>query len=171
MRVYNLQTQTLVKKLVTGMQWVSSMAIHPKGDNVILGSYDRRLAWFDLDLSVRPYKTLRYHSLALRSVAFHPTYPLFASASDDTSIHIFHGMVYNDLMQNPLIVPVKVRRTEVCGGLGPRILIGLLYLLGFLFAPRAYLESARLSLKRCRRAWCFGHLLPSKAAMAFQRRC
>lgn len=29
------------------------------GDNVIVGSYDRRLVWHDLDLSERPYKTLR----------------------------------------------------------------------------------------------------------------
>ena len=29
------------------------------GDNVIVGSYDRRLVWHDLDLSDRPYKTLR----------------------------------------------------------------------------------------------------------------
>lgn len=30
------------------------------GDNVIVGSYDQRLCWFDLDLSVKPYKTLRF---------------------------------------------------------------------------------------------------------------
>ena len=30
------------------------------GDNVIVGSYDCRLCWFDLDLSTRPYRTLRY---------------------------------------------------------------------------------------------------------------
>lgn len=29
------------------------------GDNVICGSYDCRLAWFDLDLSTKPYKMLR----------------------------------------------------------------------------------------------------------------
>ncbi len=104
-----------------------------QGDNLILGSFDRRLSWFDLDLSVRPYKVLRfvccvvppffakwllcsskkifffrYHREALRQVSFHSTYPLFASCSDDATIHIFHGMVYNDLLQNPLIVPVKV---------------------------------------------------------------
>eukprot|EP00985_Skeletonema_marinoi_P035064 scaffold45534_cov168-Skeletonema_marinoi.AAC.1 len=33
-----------------------------------------------------------------------------ASASDDGSIHVFHSMVYSDLMRNPLIVPVKVLR-------------------------------------------------------------
>lgn len=55
---------------------------------------DKRLAWYDLDLSTKPYRALRYHSHALRSVAFHRKYPLFASASDDASVHIFHGMVY-----------------------------------------------------------------------------
>jgi ribosome biogenesis protein ERB1 len=33
-----------------------------------------------------------------------------ASASDDGSVHVFHSMVYADLMRNPLIVPVKVLR-------------------------------------------------------------
>lgn len=55
-RVYNLQTQILIKKLVAGTKWISSLAVHPKGDNVIIGSYDRRLCWFDLDLSVKPFK-------------------------------------------------------------------------------------------------------------------
>lgn len=55
---------------------------------------DKRLAWYDMDLSTKPYRALHYHSAALRCVAYHPTYPLFASASDDATIHIFHGMVY-----------------------------------------------------------------------------
>lgn len=55
---------------------------------------DKRLAWYDLDLSTKPYRALRYHLHGLRSVAFHKKYPLFASASDDASVHIFHGMVY-----------------------------------------------------------------------------
>lgn len=29
------------------------------GDNIICGSYDSKLAWFDLDLSTRPYQLLR----------------------------------------------------------------------------------------------------------------
>eukprot|EP00123_Amoebidium_parasiticum_P012241 comp21214_c0_seq2/m.28850 comp21214_c0_seq2/g.28850 ORF comp21214_c0_seq2/g.28850 comp21214_c0_seq2/m.28850 type:complete len:515 (-) comp21214_c0_seq2:491-2035(-) len=107
-RLYNLTKQELTKKLVTGVKWVSSMDVHPQGDNVIIGSYDKRLCWFDLDLSAKPYKTLRYHKLAVRSVAYHKRYPLFASASDDGKVHIFHGRVFSDLLQNPLIVPVKV---------------------------------------------------------------
>ncbi|KAL2080060.1 hypothetical protein ACEWY4_023853 [Coilia grayii] len=107
-RVYNLIKQELAKKLMANCKWISSMAIHPGGDNMICGSYDSRLTWFDLDLATKPYKVLRHHKKALRGVAYHRSYPLFASASDDGSVIVCHGMVYNDLLQNPLIVPVKV---------------------------------------------------------------
>ncbi|EIW70055.1 hypothetical protein TREMEDRAFT_38717 [Tremella mesenterica DSM 1558] len=109
-RLYDLAGQKLVKTLQSGMRWISSMDVHPGGDNVILGSYDKKLAWFDMDLGDKPYRTLRYHTRALRSVAFHPTLPLFASSSDDGTIHIFHCTVYSDLTQNPLIVPLKILR-------------------------------------------------------------
>lgn len=106
-RVYDLVKQELVKKLLSNSRWISSMAIHPGGDNVLVGTYDRKMLWFDLDLSTKPYQTLRLHGTAVRGVAFHKRYPLFASGSDDCSIIISHGMVYNDLLQNPLIVPLK----------------------------------------------------------------
>lgn len=35
------------------------MDIHPSGDHLIVGGYDKKLFWFDLDLADRPYKTLR----------------------------------------------------------------------------------------------------------------
>lgn len=90
------------------------MDIHPQnGDHLIVGSFDRKLVWFDMDLSVKPYRTLRYHKNSIRHVTFHKRYPLFASCSDDTTLNLFHGMVYSNLMQNPLIVPVKSLR--VCG--------------------------------------------------------
>jgi ribosome biogenesis protein ERB1 len=118
-RIYDLQGQALVKTLQPGHKWISSLDIHPKGDNVIVGGYDKKLAWHDLDLSDRPYKTLRYHSRALRCVAFHSTRPLFLSTSDDGTIQIFHATVYSDLVTNPLIVPLKVLRGhEIREGLG-----------------------------------------------------
>jgi ribosome biogenesis protein ERB1 len=79
-RIYDLQGQSLVKTLQPGSKWISSLDIHPNGeegvsycvcygsvrlnegtigDNVIVGGYDKKLAWHDLDLSDRPYKTLR----------------------------------------------------------------------------------------------------------------
>jgi len=118
-RMYNLAEQKLMRTFTPGTRWISSMDVHPSGDHLIVGGYDRKLCWFDLELSDKPYKILRYHTRALRSVHFHPTYPLFASSSDDGSIQIFHARVYNDLMTNPLIVPLKILRGhQVRDGLG-----------------------------------------------------
>jgi ribosome biogenesis protein ERB1 len=111
-KVYHLVKQVMVKRLLSGCRHISSLDVHVSGDHVVAGSLDRRLVWFDLDLSGTPYKTLKYHERAIRSVGFHPRYPLMASASDDGSVHVFHAMVYSDLMRNPLIVPVKVLRAH-----------------------------------------------------------
>lgn len=126
-RAYDLSRQLLVKILQPGARWISSFDIHPTsssasgGDNIIVGSYDRRLLWHDLDLSQRPYKTLRYHRKAIRAVKFHPSgrYPLFADASDDGSLQIFHGSVTGDMLSNATIVPLKVLRGhKITGELG-----------------------------------------------------
>ncbi|BEI89541.1 uncharacterized protein CcaverHIS019_0209030 [Cutaneotrichosporon cavernicola] len=118
-RVYDLAAQKLVRTLQTGLKWISSLDIHPGGDNLIVGSYDKKLAWFDMDLGTKPFRTLRYHSRALRAVSFHPRLPLFASASDDGTIHVFHATVYADLTKNPLIVPLKILRGHrITDGLG-----------------------------------------------------
>ena len=60
-RIYDLLQQKLLKKLLCPAQWIASMDIHINGNHIICGSYDRRLCWFDLDLSDKPYKTLKYH--------------------------------------------------------------------------------------------------------------
>lgn len=126
-RAYDLSRQLLVKILQPGARWISSFDIHPTsstasgGDNIIVGSYDRRLLWHDLDLSQRPYKTLRYHRKAIRAVKFHPggRYPLFADASDDGSLQIFHGSVTGDMLSNASIVPLKVLKGhKITGELG-----------------------------------------------------
>ena len=108
-RSYDLSKQELLKIIQPGARWISSFDLHPGGDNLIVGSYDKRLLWHDLDLSMRPYKTLRYHKKAIRAVKFHQGgLPLFADASDDGSLQIFHGKVVGDLMENATIVPLKV---------------------------------------------------------------
>ena len=127
-RAYDLSKQSLLKIMQPGARWISSFDVHPTSsstagsDNLIVGSYDRRLLWIDLELSPRPYKTLRFHEKAIRSVRFHPSthrYPLFADGSDDGSIQIFHGSVTSDMMSNAQIVPLKVLRGhQVSGGLG-----------------------------------------------------
>lgn len=127
-RAYDLSKQSLLKIIQPGARWISSFDVHPTSastagsDNLIVGSYDRRLLWMDLDLSPRPYKTLRFHDKAIRSVRFHPAtnrYPLFADGSDDGSIQIFHGQVTSDMMSSAQIVPLKVLRGhKVTDGLG-----------------------------------------------------
>uniref|UniRef100_A0A0V0ITY1 Ribosome biogenesis protein BOP1 homolog n=1 Tax=Solanum chacoense TaxID=4108 RepID=A0A0V0ITY1_SOLCH len=109
-RVYDLLKQKLIKKLETGVREVSSIAIHPGGDNLIVGSKDGKLCWFDMDLSSQPYRVLNCHPKDINRVAFHRSYPLFASSSDDCTAYVFHGMVYSDLNQNPLIVPLEILR-------------------------------------------------------------
>lgn len=111
-----------MKKLISGAQINSCVGVHPKGDNIVVGTHDRRLIWFDLDLANTPYRTLRYHNNSINSVTFNRKYPLFASGSDDGAIHVFHGMVYNDLMQNALIVPLKILKTEKVDEIGVRAL-------------------------------------------------
>ncbi|UZJ52606.1 hypothetical protein CBS101457_001926 [Exobasidium rhododendri] len=119
-RIYNLSTQSLLKTLQPGLKWISSMHIHKNsGNHLIVGSYDKRVAWFDLELANRPYKILRYHQRAVRGVEFHDNYPLFMSVSDDGNAHVLHSTIYNDLVTNPLIVPLKVLRGHaVKEGLG-----------------------------------------------------
>ncbi|XWS30016.1 hypothetical protein CRYUN_Cryun24cG0081900 [Craigia yunnanensis] len=109
-RVYDLLKQKLIKKLETQLREVSSIAVHPAGDHVIVGSKEGKLCWFDMDLSSKPYKTLKCHPKDITNVAFHRSYPLFASCSDDCTAYVFHGMVYADLNQNPLIVPLEILR-------------------------------------------------------------
>lgn len=107
-RCYDLQRQELVKVVQPGARWISSFDVHPGGDNLVVGSYDRRLLWHELELSTRPFKTMRFHTEAIRAVKFHRQFPLFADASDDGSLQIFHAKVVNDVMEDPVIVPVKM---------------------------------------------------------------
>ena len=107
-RVYHLVEQRIIRKLLTGCKHVSSMAVHPSGDHVLVGSYDRRVVWFDLDRGAMPFKTLKYHTKALRGVGFSGRYPLMASCADDGTTHVFHATVHADLAKDPFIVPVKI---------------------------------------------------------------
>lgn len=55
---------------------------------------------------------MRLNQLTTQDVDFHPTYPLFASASDDATLHVFHGMVHADLDRNALITPLRILRSH-----------------------------------------------------------
>ncbi|GLT97032.1 hypothetical protein SLE2022_146190 [Rubroshorea leprosula] len=63
-----------------------------------------------MDLSSKPCKALKCHPNDITNVTFHLSYPLFASCLDDCMAYVFHGMVYAELNQNPLIVPLEILR-------------------------------------------------------------
>ncbi|CAJ1402027.1 unnamed protein product [Effrenium voratum] len=113
-RIYDLQKQAQIKQLISGAKWISSITVHPSGDHVVVGSYDRRVVWWDLDFASKPYKTLQYHDKAVRCATFHPgKFPLLAACSDDATVSILHAKVFSDLMQSPMIVPVKRLRDHM----------------------------------------------------------
>ena len=120
-RAYDLSRQTLVRVISPGARWISSFDLHPSSsigpvaDNLIVGSYDRKLLYHDLDLSPHPYKTLRYHSKAIRTVKWHSKYPLFVDGSDDGSLQVFHGEVGREMLENARVVPLKVLKGHKVG--------------------------------------------------------
>ena len=105
--VFDLKEKTKLLRLRPLVQWISSIDVHPTGEHVIAGSFDGRSFWFDTELKSEPYKVLRGHAGAVRDVAYHRKFPLFAVACDDAKIDIFHGQVFNDLLTLPQIIPVK----------------------------------------------------------------
>jgi ribosome biogenesis protein ERB1 len=110
---YSLAPPQFIRKLRPGFNHISSLDIHPLGEHLIIGSYDKRVAWFDLNLSELPYKTLRYHERAVRDVSFHKgPIKLFATAGDEGVVQIFWNDVGSEsaIDSNPVIVPLKVLR-------------------------------------------------------------
>jgi ribosome biogenesis protein ERB1 len=84
------------------------LSIHKNGDNILAGSKDGKVAWFQLDLSDKPYKLMDYHGDKIKIVQFHSNYPLFSSCSRNGKLLIYHATIYDDLLGDPLIVPLKV---------------------------------------------------------------
>ena len=109
LRVYSLTDSPVVckKKFRSSARQMSCLAVHPSGDHVLTGTCDMRVCWFDLDGKDTPYKTYQYHGKIVRQVAFHAKYNLMASCSDDGTVRVLHARVYDDLMRQPLIVPVR----------------------------------------------------------------
>ncbi|CAD6198334.1 unnamed protein product, partial [Caenorhabditis auriculariae] len=106
-REYDLSRCLLVKKLITGLKQISAMLPDSTGENLFLGSLDRRFAWMDLQLSNKPWKKLKHHKSAIRSVAYHKRYPLLATVSDDATALVYYARIHTDLSRDNEIYPVK----------------------------------------------------------------
>jgi len=108
-RIYDLLKKELFNKLSCGTV-VTNLAIHPTGDHLLVGYEDERICWYDLKMSSLPYKVIRNHKSPVRSVAFHRSLPLFASAGDDSTCQLFYGKIFQDLVTSPLLISVKTLR-------------------------------------------------------------
>ena len=110
-RILDLKKQVTEKTLTAGnsAKTLIAAAIHPSGDHIVAVSEDRRLIWWDLDLGTKPWRVLKnFHDKGMRAVAFHSSFPLLATASDDGTVQIFHARVAtDDLSKQPLLVPLK----------------------------------------------------------------
>jgi ribosome biogenesis protein ERB1 len=63
-RCYDLQRQELIKVIQPGARWISSFDVHPGGDNLVVGSYDRRLLVSTHDTAVFGQKSLTRNTVA-----------------------------------------------------------------------------------------------------------
>lgn len=105
--LYDLVKHENQKKLLTGAKGLSCLAIHRTGSNILVGSKDRQLLWFDLDWKNLPYKKMRVHSGALENCRFSQHLNLFSSSADDGSIVVQFGKVDEVGFASPQIVPLK----------------------------------------------------------------
>ncbi|KAI3379531.1 hypothetical protein SNEBB_005742 [Seison nebaliae] len=112
-RVYDFKEQQIVKILKSTCETIESICCHHSaGEHLLVCGLNGRVNWFDVDLSLDPYKQLKYHKTTTKFVDFHKQFPLFASSSTDGNIVISHGMVYSDVLKNPFIVPLKILRHQ-----------------------------------------------------------
>lgn len=99
------------------MQTINSISVHPSGNHFLIGDKSGNIAWFQLDLSEKPYKQLDFHKNPIQGLNYHPRHNLFASAANNGEILVYYSKVYDDLIHDPLIVPLnklgKASKTEL----------------------------------------------------------
>ncbi|KAH8849202.1 Ribosome biogenesis protein BOP1 like [Schistosoma japonicum] len=112
-RIYDLVEQRELRclRLESSSNFISSMALHPSGDHLVVGSYDSRFNWFDIELGNVPFKKLQLNHGAIRQLAIHNRRPLVSVALSDGTILIIHGKVIDDLLSKPVVIPVQLIRT------------------------------------------------------------
>ncbi|KAF1745124.1 hypothetical protein MXB_21 [Myxobolus squamalis] len=124
-KIYDLRTQNVLYKLMSGMNLITASLVHLSGDHFIVGSEDQKIGWFDIDLNKKPYRILKssvclsfldctillsglliftLYILSWRVQVSHPLLLWFVP--EHTSILL--SSVISDLTTNPLIVPVKI---------------------------------------------------------------
>lgn len=110
-RCFNLQSCQMQEKYTSSQRWISTIALHPMGLNLLAGDIDGRVSWYDMDLSHEPFKTFCYHrNQPCRNVCFHNNinYHLWSTCSDDGKIYIFYCKMFRDVFADPILIPLKI---------------------------------------------------------------
>jgi ribosome biogenesis protein ERB1 len=101
----------MVRKFVSNLNTIVNISLHKGGDNIVAGTKDGKVAWFQLDMSTEPHKIMDYHGDKMKSVDFHHSYPLAFSCSRNGKLLIYHVGVTDDIISEPVIIPLKSIKT------------------------------------------------------------
>ncbi len=110
--IYNLQKQELIKKFISNLNTIHRICLHKNGKDLIAGDKSGKVAWFQLEFSTKPFKLMDYHQDKIKSVDYNNNYPLFLSCSRNGKLLVYHGKVNEEELIDPLIVPIKVLKTN-----------------------------------------------------------
>ena len=110
--IYNLQKQELVRKFISNLNTINKISIHKNGNDLIAGDKSGKVAWFQIELSSKPFKLMDYHQDKIKSVEFNNNFPLFLSCSRNGKLVVYYGKVNDEELIDPLIVPLKVLKTN-----------------------------------------------------------
>jgi ribosome biogenesis protein ERB1 len=103
-----LQKQELIRKFVSNLNTINQIDFHKEGSDLIVGDKSGKVAWFQVELSNKPFKLMDYHGDKIKSVQFHKKFPIFMSCSRNGKLLIYYGKVTEEEIKDPLIVPLKV---------------------------------------------------------------
>ena len=105
--IYDLKQQELVRKFVSNLYPINLITLHPLGADFVCGGLAGKVAWFQSDLSEKPYLQMdQYHETKIKALTFSNNYNLLCSASKEGKILLYYSKVYDDLIHDPLIVPL-----------------------------------------------------------------
>ena len=102
----------MVRKFVSNLNTIIDISVHKGGEDLIVGTKDGKVAWFQLELSEKPFKIMEYHQDKIKNVSFHSQYPLFSSCSKNGKLLLYHATISADMIKDPIIVPLKVLKPQ-----------------------------------------------------------
>ncbi len=98
----------MVRKFISNLDTITHMSIYNGRQDIIVGTKNAKVAWFQLELSEKPFKIMDHHRDKIKNVYFHSDYPLFSCCSKNGKLLLYHATISTDMIKDPVIVPLKV---------------------------------------------------------------